>query len=140
MPRRHYALTAPTIMDDDLSLDSELETRARRRAATRRATAPERAVRVCAHCEGRGWTDVLGGIAKVVSPFAKLGLTALGGPIGAAGAAGLTALGLGAPRRQASAAVKERNAIVREVMRENPGMSMTQASAFVKAHNLWSRD
>jgi len=103
--------------------------------------------------------------AKLVSGAVKTGLRTFGGPVGSAVASGIDALGYGhhghhhhekggdytrhgaytrhhrdgRPYRRsapASRRTQERNAIVKQVMRDQ-GLSLIEASKYVKAHGLY---
>ena len=81
----------------------------------------------------RGFNMVMkpaAGVAKAVAPVA--------GPYGMAASAGLSALGYGKKpkqKRALSEKQKKRNAMVRQLMKEN-GMSLPQASKYIKENGL----
>ena len=104
----------------------------------------------CPHCEGTGWwsdrwndvKNVAGKVADFAKPLIRPAASALSNFVlpgsGAAVNAGLSALGLGRPRRprRISARMHERNEVVKAVMRER-GVNLPTASSIVKREGLF---
>jgi len=97
-------------------------------------------MRILKHLHGQGFfSDLWGKVKHWVKPIATVAKHVL--PIiapgwGSVASKALGALGAGKPKRKASAATLERARIVKQVMAEQ-GLSLPQASAYVKANNLY---
>ena len=101
-------------------------------------------MRILKHLHGQGFfSDLWGKVKHWVKPIATVAKHVL--PIiapgwGSVASTALGALGAGKParkpKRQASAATLERAKIVKQVMAEQ-GLSLPQASSYVKANNLY---
>ena len=101
----------------------------------------------CPHCNGEGWwsdrwNDIkhaASAVADFAKPLLKPAASAVANWVvpgsGAAVNAGLSALGLGKPRR-ISARMRERNEVVRHIMRER-GVNLPTASRIVKQEGLF---
>jgi hypothetical protein len=101
----------------------------------------------CPHCQGEGWwadrwqniKDAASSVANFVKPVLKpIASTAANFIVPGSGAAvnaGLSALGLGKPRR-ISARMRERNEVVRHIMMER-GVNLPTASRIVKQEGLF---
>ena len=105
----------------------------------------------CPHCRGEGWLqnawdwtknaahkvyDTVAPIARqVIRPLASTAANFIVPGSGAAVNAGLSALGLGKPRH-ISARMRERNEVVRHIMRER-GVNLPTASRIVKQEGLF---
>ena len=105
----------------------------------------------CPHCDGEGWLsdawdwtknaahkvyDAVAPVARqVIKPIASAAANYIVPGSGTAVNAGLSALGLGRPRRM-SARMRERNEVVKHVMRER-GVNLPTASSIVKREGLY---